>query len=162
MTIDDLPAYLKESIGPRSGNSCLLALTDRGRCGEWRYRRLPAAHGRWASQRCSTVHPAGGDAGAAGGLRPDVLRDQLRLPAGALGASGGGAGATVHRVRHVDIDLEKFFDRVNHDILMRYILAFYPHLLDHAPPPLVGQTPLQVFRRGPPETCYHGRKRGGS
>jgi hypothetical protein len=33
------------------------------------------------------------------GLGPDVLRGELRLSAGALGASGGGEGAGVHRVR---------------------------------------------------------------
>jgi hypothetical protein len=45
------------------------------------------------------LHPAGGVAGAAGGLGPDVLRAQLRLPAAALSASGGGSGAGVDRVR---------------------------------------------------------------
>jgi RNA-directed DNA polymerase len=38
-------------------------------------------------------HRAGGVAGAAGGVGPDVLRDELRLPTEALGASGGGTGA---------------------------------------------------------------------
>ena len=40
---------------------------------------------------------------------------------GSLGTSGGGTGAGVLASGHgfvVDIDLEKFFDRVNHDILM--------------------------------------------
>ena len=87
--------------------------------------RDPEGDGRHAAARHSDgarpLHPAGGDAGAAGGLGRDVLRGKLRLPAGALGASGGGTGAGVHRVGHavvVDFDLEKFFDRVNHDILM--------------------------------------------
>ena len=68
-----------------------------------------------------SLHPAGGAAGAAGGLGPDVLRGELRLPSRPLRASGGGAGTGVHRGGYgwvVDIDLEKFFDRVNHDILM--------------------------------------------
>src|SRR3954466_1041035 len=39
------------------------------------------------------LHSAGNAAGAAGGLGPDVLRAQLRLPTEALGASGGDAGA---------------------------------------------------------------------
>src|SRR6266702_1433247 len=45
------------------------------------------------------LDPAGGDAGAASRLGPDVLRDELWLSAEALGASGGGAGAGVYCVR---------------------------------------------------------------
>ena len=121
MTVDDLPAYLKEHWP-----------TIRAQLLDGTYKpqpvrrvEIPKPIGRHADARHSDgarpLHPAGGVAGAAGGLGRDVLRDQLRLPAGTLGASGGGTGAGVHCVRArcvVDIDLEKFFDRVNHDILM--------------------------------------------
>ena len=53
--------------------------------------------------------------------RPDLQRAQLRLPAGATRARrGAGSAAYVQAGRRVvvDVDLEKFFDRVNHDILM--------------------------------------------
>jgi hypothetical protein len=67
-------------------------------------------------------HPAGGAAGAAGGLGPDVLRGELRLASRSLRASGGGAGTGVHRsgIRlgsgyrpppSRGQALEKFFDR---------------------------------------------------
>ena len=53
---------------------------------------------------------------------PTFSRAQLRLPAGTVGASGGGPGAASTSPQGyrwvVDIDLEKFFDRVNHDMLM--------------------------------------------
>ena len=54
-------------------------------------------------------------------LGPDVFRSQLRVSPRTLGPSGGGTGAAVYRRRLrlvVDLDLEKFFDRVNHDKLM--------------------------------------------
>ena len=55
-------------------------------------------------------------------LGPDVLRAQLRVSTGSLGPSGRGPGASTTSPKAtsvvVDIDLEKFFDRVNHDILM--------------------------------------------
>src|SRR6266700_3890845 len=44
-----------------------------------------------------SVHPAGGDAGAAAQMGPDVLRTQSRVSPATLGASGGGQGATVYR-----------------------------------------------------------------
>ena len=54
-------------------------------------------------------------------LGPDVLGTQLRVPTRSLGPSGRGPGTTHVAEGYewvVDIDLEKFFDRVNHDILM--------------------------------------------
>src|SRR6267154_2591360 len=53
----------------------------------------------WPAIRAQPLHPAGGIAGTAGRMGPDVLRAQLRLSAEALGASGGGSGARVDRVR---------------------------------------------------------------
>ncbi len=57
-------------------------------------------------------------------MGPDVFRSQLRVSSRTLGASGGGGGAAVHRrgiSLVVDLDLEKFFDRVSHDKLMAKI-----------------------------------------
>ena len=54
-------------------------------------------------------------------IRPTILRNQLRVPSKDVGSHA------VRKARQyinegfryvVDIDLEKFFDRVNHDILM--------------------------------------------
>jgi hypothetical protein len=77
LSVDDLPAYLKE---------------------HWPTIRVQLLAGTYKPQPVP-LHPAGGDAGIAGGLGPDVLRGELRLPTEALGTSGGGAGAGVHRVR---------------------------------------------------------------
>ena len=55
-------------------------------------------------------------------LGPDVFRVQLRVSARSVGASGGEPRRRSTSPQGygwvVDIDLEKFFDRVNHDILM--------------------------------------------
>jgi RNA-directed DNA polymerase len=52
----------------------------------------------------------------------DLQRAQLRLPAGAASARCRAGGAGVRAIWTdsvvVDVDLEKFFDRVNHDILI--------------------------------------------
>src|SRR6266705_3094184 len=50
-------------------------------------------------RRVEIPKAAGGIAGTAGRMGPDVLRAQLRLPAEAIGAPGGGSGARVDRVR---------------------------------------------------------------
>ena len=77
-------------------------------------------------------------------MGPNVLRaSSYGFRPGALGASGGDARrkSSSRRVIGVvvDIDLEKFFDRVNHDILMglvakrvtdKRILKSHPRLSD--------------------------------
>src|SRR5258708_7170384 len=44
-----------------------------------------------------SVYPAGGDAGSATQMGPDVFRTQSRVSSATLGASGGGQGAAVYR-----------------------------------------------------------------
>ena len=55
-------------------------------------------------------------------MGPDVFRSQLRVSAWTLGASGAVEQAQQYIAAGyrwvVDLDLEKFFDRVNHDKLM--------------------------------------------
>ena len=46
-----------------------------------------------------SIYPAGGDAGSAEAVGPDVFRSQLWVPAGAVGSSSGGPGAAVYRRR---------------------------------------------------------------
>ena len=62
-----------------------------------------------------------GVANSAGGVGRDVFRQQLRFRSGAVGPGCRSPSAAACRhglfVR-VDLDLEKFFDRVNHDKLM--------------------------------------------
>ncbi len=67
------------------------------------------------------VHPASLAPGTPTPMGPDVLRPQLRLPTGTIGASGHRPRPSVtwpKATLSCDIDLEKFFDRVNHDRLM--------------------------------------------
>jgi RNA-directed DNA polymerase len=57
-------------------------------------------------------------------MGPDVYRTQLRVPSWTVGASGGGTAQQYIAAGYrwvVDLDLEKFFDRVNHDKLMAKI-----------------------------------------
>src|ERR1700722_4066231 len=51
----------------------------------------------WHPNGAGSIHPAGGDAGFAAAVGPDVFRSQLRVPAGTVGSSGGGPGAAVYR-----------------------------------------------------------------
>lgn len=51
----------------------------------------------WYPYGAGSIHPAGGDAGSAAAVGPDVFRSQLRVPAGTVGSSSGGTSATVHR-----------------------------------------------------------------
>src|SRR6266516_3374953 len=49
------------------------------------------------SDGAGSVDPAGGDAGLARQMGPDVFRTQSRVSSATLGASGGGQGAAVYR-----------------------------------------------------------------
>jgi retron-type reverse transcriptase len=74
----------------------------------------------------------------------EIQSEQLRLAAGPLGASGGGTSrknTLPWPALVVNIDLEKFFLRVNHDMLMRLVARragdqrvrrFISRLFDHA------------------------------
>src|SRR4029453_3185455 len=53
----------------------------------------------WHSDRVGSLCPASGDAGLAEAVGPDVLRQQLRFPAGPVNASGRGASAAVYCCR---------------------------------------------------------------
>src|SRR5579863_2585342 len=53
----------------------------------------------WHPDGAGSVYSAGGDAGAAKQVGPDVFQSQLRVSAWALGSSGGGTGAAVYRRR---------------------------------------------------------------
>ena len=121
MTVDDLASHLKDHWPEIKAR--LLAGTYKpqpvraGRDTEGIGRHAVARH----PDGTRPFHPAGGAAGAASGLGPDLLRAQPRLPPWPLGAGSGARGANLHcrrRPHVVDIDLEKFFDRVNHDVLM--------------------------------------------
>src|ERR1017187_9810379 len=53
----------------------------------------------WHPNGVGSIYPAGGDAGSAKAVGPDVLRSQLWVPAGTVGPSSGGTGAAVYRRR---------------------------------------------------------------
>jgi len=53
----------------------------------------------WYPNGAGSIHPAGGDAGSAEAVGPDVFRLQLWVPAGTVGSASGGTGAAVHRRR---------------------------------------------------------------
>ena len=53
----------------------------------------------WHSFGAGSIYPAGGVAGSAKAMGPDVFRTQLWVPAGTVGSSGGGTGAAVYRRR---------------------------------------------------------------
>ena len=90
MTVHELPGYLKQhwpvireqllarnlqaATGKAGGNP------QAGRRGE------KARH----SDGAGSIYPAGGDAGSATQVGPDVFRTQLRVSSWAVGASGGG------------------------------------------------------------------------
>jgi hypothetical protein len=98
MKVDELPGYLKQHwpaireqllsgiYTPQAVRRVEIAKPDGG------VRKLGIPTVR-------PVCPAGGDAGSAGQMGPDVLRTQSRISSATFGASGGGPGAAVYRCR---------------------------------------------------------------
>src|SRR6266702_3711783 len=50
----------------------------------------------WHPDRAGPLHSAGGDAGSATAVGPNIFRSQLRFSTGTIGASGCSAGTAVH------------------------------------------------------------------
>ncbi len=120
-TVDELPAYLEENW-ESIGRSCSKAPTSRSRYGKWRYRRaavesessgIPTALDRFIQQSILQVLQPKFDptfSEHSYGFRPGRSAHQAVCQAQRYIQAG-------KRVV-VDVDLEKFFDRVNHDVLM--------------------------------------------
>ena len=120
MTVDDFPNYLKDHW------PTIRAQLLRGSYQPQPVKRveIPKPDGgmrKLGIPRAGSLHPAGGDAGSATQLGPHVFGTQLRF------SPGRSAHQAVAQAQQyiaegyrwvVDIDLEKFFDRVNHDKLM--------------------------------------------
>ena len=71
----------------------------------WRSKsRTEAGYENLASDRARSISAAGGHAGSAAAVGPDVFRTQLRFSTGVVGASSGGPGSDAVRC---------IFDRVN-------------------------------------------------
>src|SRR5262249_39927156 len=85
---------------------------------------IPKASGglraAWHPDGARPLHPASGDAGAAGGLGQNVLKMSFGFRRGSRRIRRWNRCGRISGLV-VDIDLEKFFDRVNHDILMGLI-----------------------------------------
>jgi len=78
----------------------------------------------WHPDGAGSVHPASGDASTARQVGPDIFQSQLRFRPGRSAHQAVDAAQQYMAAGHrwvVDLDLEKFFDRVNHDKLMAKI-----------------------------------------
>ena len=121
MTVDELPGYLKQHW------PAIREQLMSGTCQPQPVKRveIPKPDGGIRNLGIPRpADPAGGTAGSAAKLGPDVFRQQFRIPAGAIAAWGGTQAQEYIAEGYgwvVDMDLEKFFDRVNHDKLMARI-----------------------------------------
>ena len=88
-------AALASNTGTAVGRDLPPATGEASRDREAGRRSAQAGH----SDGAGSIYPAGGDAGSARQMGPDVLRTQSRVSSATLGASGGGQGATVYRRR---------------------------------------------------------------
>ena len=152
MTVDELPAYLAahwDTIREQ-------LLAGRYQPQPVKRQAIPKTGGGVRElgipTRARPVHPAGHPAGAAAAIRSDVLRAQLRLPTGAQRARRRvRAQRYIQEGRRwvVDVDLAKFFDRVNHDVLMGRLAK-----TDRGPSAAGAHPPL-------PRRRHHGGRGGG-
>src|ERR1022692_1443057 len=124
MTVIGIKDYLKQhwpaireqllsgTYEPKPVRRVEIAKPDGGmrKLGEWNLRAETGEAGRnrqagrrdakaWHSNGVGSIHPAGGDAGSAEAVGPDVFRLQLRVPAGTVSSASGGTGAAVYRRR---------------------------------------------------------------
>ncbi|MCK7518988.1 MAG: reverse transcriptase domain-containing protein [Ignavibacteriales bacterium] len=124
MTVDELAGLPASSTGRPSGPSCWTGPTQ-----PQPVKRVEIPKPGGGTRKLGMpdgarpVHPAGGAAGAATRLGPDLLASTATgsaRTARAHQARGPGASSTLRTGYRwvVDLDLEKFFDRVNHDQLM--------------------------------------------
>src|SRR5438046_851873 len=97
-TVDELPGDLKQqwpAIREQLLNGTYQPQAVRRGDRQARRRGAQARH----SNGAGSVYPAGGAAGSASKMGPDVFRTQSRVSSATLGASGGGQGAAVYRRR---------------------------------------------------------------
>jgi hypothetical protein len=96
MKVAELPGYLKQLASPTGATVKRNLPTATGEASgdrEAGRRGAQAGHSDGAGPVC----PAGGDAGPATQMGPDVFRAQSRVSSATLSASGGGQGAAVYR-----------------------------------------------------------------
>ncbi len=99
MTVEELPGVSQATLagdpGPVVERNLQAAAGEAGGDPEAGRRSAQARH----SDGAGSVDPAGGDAGSARRVGAGVFLTQLRVPAAAVEASGGGSGARLHSRR---------------------------------------------------------------
>ncbi len=129
LTVDDLRPWIaankslpRRRPGTRWSLRCSMAATDRNRCAGWKSPSPEAASANWASRRWSIVWS---NRRCCKSLSRCSIRASRRRALAS--ARDGERHEALLRAREyvadgydvvVDLDLEKFFDRVNHDVLM--------------------------------------------
>ena len=102
MTVDQLGGLSEATLAVHSGAIAERNLrTETGAAGG-----NPEAGRRgakaWHPNGAGSLHPAGGDAGSAKAMGPDVFPIQLRVSTASVGASGRGSSAAVYRAKATD------------------------------------------------------------